>query len=180
MLVPGKNLTAADLGEADKNSENAALKPAVLDETTGTVVVPHGSLGFRYGEDGVGKWNLDLGDLLPALSVQGAEATNGDRRTALVHLPSFDTVNGEGATVARGVPVRRVGKHLVCTVFDLMLAHYGVARAACPANGPPATTIPPNPTPRPGRSRSPGCRPPRPFGSPANSPAAQRNPAAAR
>ncbi|OOK78590.1 nitrate reductase, alpha subunit [Mycobacterium kansasii] len=136
MLVPGKNLTAADLGEADKNSENAALKPAVLDETTGTVVVPHGSLGFRYGEDGVGKWNLDLGDLLPALSVQGAEATNGDRRTALVHLPSFDTVNGEGATVARGVPVRRVGKHLVCTVFDLMLAHYGVARAGLPGQWP--------------------------------------------
>ncbi|KZS66739.1 nitrate reductase subunit alpha [Mycobacterium pseudokansasii] len=136
MLVPGKNLTAADLGEADKNSENAALKPAVLDETTGTVVVPHGSLGFRYGEDGVGKWNLDLGELLPALSVQGAAATNGDRRTALVHLPSFDTINGEGTTVARGVPVRRVGKHLVCTVFDLMLAHYGVARPGLPGQWP--------------------------------------------
>ena len=29
----------------------------------------------------------------------------------------------------RGVPVRRVGKHLVTTVFDLLLAQYGVARA---------------------------------------------------
>ncbi len=133
MLVPGKNLTAADLGEA---VENAALKPAVLDELTGSVVAPHGSLGFRYGEDGVGKWNLDLGGLQPALSVAYAHAANGDHSTALIRLPSFDTVNGEGTTVARGVPVRRVGKHLVCTVFDLMLAHYGVARPGLPGEWP--------------------------------------------
>ncbi|OBJ20633.1 nitrate reductase subunit alpha [Mycobacterium colombiense] len=133
MLVPGKNLTAADLGEA---VENAALKPAVLDETTDSVVVPHGSLGFRYGESGVGKWNLDLGDLTPALSVRDARRRNGDEDSALVHLPSFDTVDGEGTTVARGVPVRRIGKHLVCTVFDLMLAQYGVARPGLPGEWP--------------------------------------------
>ncbi|WP_019729629.1 molybdopterin-dependent oxidoreductase, partial [Mycobacterium avium] len=130
-MVPGKNLTAADLGEA---VENAALKPALLDETTNSVAVPHGSLGFRYGESGVGKWNLDLGDLVPALSVRAAPTEDGD--TALVHLPSFDTVDGEGTTVARGVPVRRVGKHLVCTVFDLMLAQYGVERPGLPGEWP--------------------------------------------
>jgi nitrate reductase alpha subunit len=108
----------------------------VLDEVTDTVVVPHGSLGFRYGEDGLGKWNLDLGNLAPALSVGGAHAGNGNRDTALVHLPSFDTVDGEGTTVARGVPVRRVGKHLVCTVFDLMLAQYAVARPGLPGEWP--------------------------------------------
>lgn len=133
MLVPGKNLTAADLGEA---VENAALKPAVLDQTTNSVVVPHGSLGFRYGESGVGKWNLDLGDLVPALSVRDAHGSNGEGSTALVHMPSFDTVDGEGTTVARGVPVRRIGKHMVCTVFDLMLAQYGVARAGLPGEWP--------------------------------------------
>ncbi len=127
MLVPGKNLTAADLGEA---VENAALKPALLDEATNRVAVPQGSLGFRYGEDGVGKWNLDLGELTPALSVMGSNDT------ALVHLPSFDTVDGEGSTVARGVPVRRVGKHLVCTVFDLMLAQYAVRRPGLPGEWP--------------------------------------------
>ncbi|QNI08186.1 nitrate reductase subunit alpha [Mycobacterium kubicae] len=128
LLVPGKNLTAADIGEA---VENAAVKPAIWDEATNAVVVPHGSLGFRYGEDGLGKWNLDLGDLVPALSVHGAE---GD--TALVALPSFDTLNGEGATVVRGVPVRRVGEHLVCTVFDLLLAQYAVARPGLPGDWP--------------------------------------------
>jgi nitrate reductase / nitrite oxidoreductase, alpha subunit len=131
MLVPGKNLTASDLGEA---VENARLKPAVLDEATNSIVVPQGSLGFRYGEDGVGKWNLDLGSLQPALSVADAPHADGD--VTLVHLPSFDTVDGEGTTVVRGVPVRRIGKHLVCTVFDLMLAQYGVARPGLPGEWP--------------------------------------------
>ncbi len=133
MLVPGKNLTAADMGEV---TENAALKPAVLDEVTDSVVIPHGTLGFRYGEDGIGKWNLELGDLTPALSAHNTHAGNGDRHTALVHLPSFDTVNGEGTTMVRGVPVRRVGEHVVCTVFDLMLAQYGVARPGLPGEWP--------------------------------------------
>jgi len=132
-LVPGKNLTAADIGQA---VENAAFKPVVLDAGTDSIVVPHGSLGFRYGEDGVGKWNLDLGNVTPALSVELPRASNGDRTTALVRLPSFDTIDGHGETVSRGVPVRRVGKHLVCTVLDLMLAHYGVARPGLPGEWP--------------------------------------------
>ena len=36
----------------------------------------------------------------------------------------------------RGVPVRRVGEQLVTTVFDLMLAQYGVHRPGCPATWP--------------------------------------------
>src|SRR6185437_8279459 len=130
-LVPGKNLTAADIGQA---VENAAFKPAVLDEATDSIVIPHGSVGFRYGADGVGKWNLDLGDVTPALSVQ--RPGDDDRSAALVQLPGFDTVDGHGESVTRGVPVRRIGTHLVCTVFDLMLAHYGVARAGLPGDWP--------------------------------------------
>ena len=73
---------------------------------------------------------------MPALTVRNTHDANGDGDTALVHLASFDTINGEGATVARGVPVRRVGEHLVCTVFDLMLAQYGVARPGLPGEWP--------------------------------------------
>jgi nitrate reductase alpha subunit len=51
-------------------------------------------------------------------------------------LPRFDTHDGHGETLARGVPVRRVGEHLVCTVFDLMLAQYGVARPGLPGDWP--------------------------------------------
>src|SRR5690606_984896 len=88
-----------------------------------------GSLGFRFGNDGVTKWNLELGDLVPALTVGGTESVE-------VTLPRFDTVDGHGETLTRGVPVRRVGEHLVCTVFDLMLAQYGVARPGLPGDWP--------------------------------------------
>lgn len=128
VLVPGKNLTAADLGQ---DVENSAFKPALLDEATDTVVVPPGSLGFRFGDDGAGKWNLDLGDLSPALTVAA-----GGGQSATITLPRFDTVDGHGETLERGVPVRRVGEHLVCTVFDLMLAQYGVARPGLPGDWP--------------------------------------------
>ncbi|MFF2109830.1 nitrate reductase subunit alpha [Rhodococcus koreensis] len=129
-LVPGKNLTAADLGDT---SENAAFKPVLVDGATGEVVVPHGSLGFRYGDEGVGKWNLDLGDVVPALTVA---APDGEGETAAVHLPRFDTRDGHGETLVRGVPVRRVGDLRVCTVYDLLLAQYGVARPGLPGEWP--------------------------------------------
>ena len=46
----------------------------------------------------------------------------------LVRMPRFDTPDGAAADLPRGVPVRRVGGHLVTTVFDLLLAQYGVGR----------------------------------------------------
>ena len=58
--VPGKNLTAADLGDT---GEGADFKPVLIDGATGEVAVPNGSLGFRYNDSGVGKWNLDLGEI---------------------------------------------------------------------------------------------------------------------
>ncbi|MDA4109610.1 nitrate reductase subunit alpha [Mycolicibacterium holsaticum] len=133
-LVPGKNLTAADLGDHEAGQENAAFKPVLLDGATDTVTVPHGSLGFRYGDDGVGKWNLELGELAPALTVAPSPGQQGE--VAEVVLPRFDSIDGQGATLTRGVPVRRVGEHLVCTVFDLMLAQYGVARPGLPGQWP--------------------------------------------
>ncbi|MFI2568047.1 nitrate reductase subunit alpha [Cellulosimicrobium funkei] len=73
--VPGKFLTAADLpdgvghpGDDGAGSANARFKTVVLD-ADGTPRVPHGSLGHRYGEADAGRWNLDLGDIDPLLSV---------------------------------------------------------------------------------------------------------------
>lgn len=131
VLVPGKNLTAADLGGPVAEQENAAFKPVLLDGASDSVAVPQGSLGFRFGADGVGKWNLDLENLSPALTVLGDTF-----ETAEIALPRFDTVDGSGTTMQRGVPVRRVGEHMVCTVFDLMLAQYGVHRPGLPGDWP--------------------------------------------
>lgn len=127
----GKNLVAGDLDIPEAGSENAMWKPAIYDEATGSVAIPNGSLGFRFGEEGWGKWNLDLGDLVPALSLYEARED-----TALVNFSRFDAPDGQVAYEARGVPVKRIGGHVVTTVLDLLLAHYGVAREGLPGTWP--------------------------------------------
>jgi len=135
-LVPGKMVVASDLEadglddatEAERTSEHADFKPMLFDVATGTPRVPHGTLGHRYSSDGEGRWNLELGDIEPALSLL-------DHRedVAEVLLPRFDTVGQGGrGDVARGVPVRRLGDDLVTTVFDLLLAEYDVGREGLP------------------------------------------------
>ncbi|MGH3414031.1 MAG: nitrate reductase subunit alpha, partial [Marmoricola sp.] len=132
--VPDHFLTAADLDSAAAGDETAGHKTVVLDAGTGEPVVPNGSLGFRYGEAGAGKWNLDLGEVDPLLTLargvgQGGEAVE-------VELARFDTGTGGGGTVRRGVPVARVGDRLVTTVFDLLMAQYAVPREGLPGEWP--------------------------------------------
>jgi len=135
--VPGKFLTAEDLPGAEALSDNAAFKTVLLDARTDRPVVPGGTLGHRFGDDGVGHWNLDLGDVEPLLSAGGAvigEAGRGE--SVLVELPRFDSLDGTAAVTRRGVPVRRVGDLLVTTVLDLLLAQYGVGRDGLPGEWP--------------------------------------------
>jgi nitrate reductase alpha subunit len=129
-VKPGKMLTAADLGGPDAAAEEAAFRTVLLDGD-GNPLVPNGSLGFRYGEANAGKWNLDLGEVHPMLSAEG-----GDEAPVTVVLPRFDTASGAAEPMRRGVPVRRVAGHLVTTVYDLMLAQYGVARPGLPGQWP--------------------------------------------
>src|SRR5262249_6893984 len=49
----------------------------------------------------------------------------------------FDTVDGHGEALSRGVPVRRGGGHPGCTGFDLMLGPDGGSRAGPPRGWPP-------------------------------------------
>ncbi|MEU1882556.1 nitrate reductase subunit alpha [Streptosporangium sp. NPDC020072] len=127
--VPGRFLTAADIGET---GEGAAHKQVLLDAADGTPKVPNGSLGFRFGEEGKGRWNLGLGGVDPLLTLYGRHTD-----ALAVDLPRFDTGATEGGTsVRRGVPVTRVGGHLVTTVFDLVMAHYAVRRDGLPGRWP--------------------------------------------
>ncbi|GAB3580257.1 nitrate reductase subunit alpha [Calidifontibacter terrae] len=125
--LPGKNLVAADFENPAKTSENALFKPVVFDEVTGVPVVPNGTLGDRFGDEGMGKWNLDLEDVRPKLSFWSEES-----ESLAVRLPRFDAPDGQAVMEERGVPVVRVGEYLVTTVFDLMLAQYGVGRPGLP------------------------------------------------
>ncbi len=128
-FVPGKFLTAADLSAATVPED--AWKTVLLDENTGSPVVPNGSIGFRYAESGKGLWNLDLDGVTPALTMTGPDA-----QPLEVLLPAFDAPDGSGSVLRRGVPAREVGGYLVTTVFDLMLAQYGVARPGLPGQWP--------------------------------------------
>jgi len=128
-FVPDRFLTASDLGDGGENAES---KTCVLDEATGRPVVPNGSVGFRYGEEGKGRWNLRLDGIEPALSLLGRH----DEAVA-IDLPRFDVGETEGGgAMRRGVPAVRAGDMLVTTVLDLMLASYGVAREGLPGDWP--------------------------------------------
>lgn len=139
---PGKFLTASDLpdGEAlGALGEHADFRPVLFDKVTGRATVPNGTLADRWSDDGVGRWNLDLEGIEPALTMADAAAPDADVPLTAVEidLPRFDVGGTEGGTtVTRGVPVHMVGGRYVTTVFDLMLAQYAVGREGIPGQWP--------------------------------------------
>jgi len=128
--MPGKFLTAADLGGEHTAAEHAEFRTVLLD-AEGVPVVPNGTLGDRFGESGAGRWNLDLGGVDPLLTADG-----GGEAPVAVELPRFDAPDGSAGVLRRGVPVRRIAGRLVTTVYDLLLAQYGVARPGLPGRWP--------------------------------------------
>lgn len=126
-MVVDRLVTESDLGaRADK----AEFRPVVWDRSAGRVVVPPGVMANKYGA--IGDWNLDLGDVDPAMSVLDRnERADGAKE---VLFPRFDTE--PAGTIARGVPVMKIAGMTVTTVFDLMLAHYGVQRPELPGDWP--------------------------------------------
>ncbi|MEV0622832.1 nitrate reductase subunit alpha [Nonomuraea sp. NPDC050404] len=118
--VPGRFLTAKDLG----SQEEAAEWKTVLMSRDGEPVVPNGSVGFRWTDSGKGRWNLNL-TTDPRLTLYG-----GDHAEVL--LPRFDT----GDHLRRGVPITWIAGKPVTTVYDLLLAQYGVHRPGLPGTWP--------------------------------------------
>jgi len=120
----------ARAGELERYSkeENGNFKYLVWDETSQGPRMPLGSLGFRWQEQ-KGQWNLQMkdgqdgADLSPALSLL-------DDNDAVLQV-AFDDFSADQA-VQRGVPVRYLatahGQVAVTTVFDLLMAQFGVKR----------------------------------------------------
>jgi len=133
--VPDRMLRASDFDAALGETNNPEWKTVAVDEQTGSVVVPNGSIGFRWGEDG--KWNLEEKDSAGRetrlrLGLKGIHDEVAD-----VRFPYFGGTasNGFATTdhpnvLVRKVPVRRMalreGEALVASVYDLFLANYGV------------------------------------------------------
>ena len=122
-LIPDRFLTAADL---NISTDSAEWKPVMLDSATNDIFIPNGTIGERHTEAGVGKWNLDLEGHDPILTVLGGAAQE-------ISLPRFDDST---SIIKRGVPTREIGGHLVTTVYDLLLAQYGVGRPGLPGAWP--------------------------------------------
>lgn len=133
-FTPGKFLTASQLSDASLNSSPNSTHRGLVMEEDGRVVDPGGTVADRWDNES-SKWNLALDHADPVMSI--AETEHFD--TAEVLFPRFDldtnpddvgTGKPIGAGIVhRGVPVREVDGKLVTTVFDIMLAHYGVNRA---------------------------------------------------
>ncbi|MFC7555662.1 molybdopterin-dependent oxidoreductase [Pseudoroseomonas wenyumeiae] len=128
-------LRAADFPDALGQENNPDWKPVYIDQASGDVVAPQGTAGFRWGEQG--KWNLEPRDgrnghdISPRLSLVGEEV-------ATVSFPYFGNAGRFGLTdhapvqhrsvPARTLPLKDGSRVQVATVFDLMLASYGISR----------------------------------------------------
>lgn len=139
-LVPDRLLRASDFGGALGEAENAEWKATILDGNTGQIAVPNGTIGSRW--DKSKKWNLELknvsdgSDVWPKVSL-----LEGHDEVAAVAFPYFGNLENEQpifkhtdheSVLERNVPVKQIdtkdGPVRVATVFDLMVANYGVDR----------------------------------------------------
>ncbi len=143
-LAAGHFLRAADLVTDPEQANNPEWKTLAFDERSGALVVPNGSIGFRWGEEnnegGRRYWNLE--------QKAGTEQAVSLRMTLIDHhdevvevaFPYFGGVEHEhfrhskqSDLLKRRVPVKTVrlasGEMArVATVYDLMTAHYGIDR----------------------------------------------------
>jgi len=125
--VPGKLLRANELAEYADIS-NGEWKFVCVDSRTDSYVVPKGAMGHRW-DDVQGSWNMKLEN----------SSDDAPYDPMLTFLSQHDDVIetrfvewGTDTIAMRGVPVRKVetsnGVELVTTVYDLMMAQYGVNR----------------------------------------------------
>jgi len=114
--------------EGYDGEENGDWKFLMWDAGDGRAKMPLGSVGHRWGE-AQGKWNLELKDGVDGSAID-PELTFLDQNDGVLQV-AFDDFAAGGST-HRGVPVRTIetadGPVRVATVFDLLMATYGVGR----------------------------------------------------
>ncbi|WP_299862293.1 nitrate reductase subunit alpha [uncultured Hoeflea sp.] len=143
--IPGKQLRASDFAKKLGHDNNPEWKTVGIDETTGDVVVPNGSIGFRWGEDG--EWNLEEKAGGEAVKLRMSQILDSDHDAVVgVEFPYFGGAATNGFEVCnhpevltRNVPVKKIklanGKTaMVATVFDLFCANYSLDRGLGGAN----------------------------------------------
>ncbi len=137
--VPDRLLRASDFTGDLKQKNNPDWKTVAIDRESGGIVVPGGSVGFRWGEEG--KWNLEEKDAAGNDTKLNLTLIMDDDQDAVVDVgfPYFgnrDHDHFKGTdhpdVLVRKVPVKSLklkeGEAMVATVFDLFVANYGVDR----------------------------------------------------
>ena len=132
--VPERFLRCSDFADKLGETNNPDWKTVCFDEASGKLAVPLGSIGFRWGEKG--KWNLEEKNAQGAAIKPRLSLAETKDEIAPVAFPYFGGIahehfesNEQTEVLVRNVPVRKVGDHLVATVYDLLLANYGVGVA---------------------------------------------------
>ena len=135
--VPGRLLRAAEIKGALGETNNPDWKTVAIDEETGELVAPNGSVGYRWGEQG--KWNLEEKDGKGRDTKLRLSLADDHDKIVGVGFPYFGgraTENfvstDHGDVLERNLPVKTVkltdGDAMVVTVFDLFCANYGLDR----------------------------------------------------
>lgn len=121
-------LLHADQLERYRDEENSGWKYLVIDKTTGQPRSPQGTIGFRWQTE-KGKWNLEMKDGLDGSEIDPTLTLLDDHDEI---LQADFTEFASGTTFKRGVPVKYIqtaeGKIPVTTIYDLLMAQYGVDR----------------------------------------------------
>jgi nitrate reductase alpha subunit len=147
VTVPGRYVRASDFDNKLAQVNQPEWKTVALD-ISGKVVVPNGSIGFRWGADDrsdKGLWNLEAkeaGGLESKLKLSMME-DQALYETAAVAFPYFGGIdtphfesNKQEDVLVRNVASKKLilntpdgqKEVLVATVFDLLAANYGIDR----------------------------------------------------
>jgi nitrate reductase alpha subunit len=137
-LKGGRFLRASDLADNLGQENNPEWKTIALDELSGELVSPQGSIGYRWGEDG--QWNIEEREGKEGKETKLQLSLIGDKQVAGVAFPYFggqvneywDHQEGEEIQV-KNVPMREItlasGEAVkVATVYDMMMANYSIDR----------------------------------------------------
>ena len=141
----GRQLRASDLVDGLGQENNPEWKTVALDQATGELIAPQGSIGFRWGEKG--KWNLEQRDGLSQKEVELQLSLLGSHDEVVeVGFPYFGGITSEhfnsvalDEILLHKLPVKRLqladgSEARVTSVYDLTLANYGLDRGLDDAN----------------------------------------------
>lgn len=125
---PGRMVTASQLSQYQE-VEKADWKYLVFDRNSNSPKMPKGTIGFRWQEQ-KGQWNLEMkdgvdnGEIDPLLTL----LENCDRHLSV----TFTDFSDNESTCQREVPVKYLetanGSLTVTTIYDLLMAQFGVSR----------------------------------------------------